>query len=105
MLGALDVDVPDRSHGDPQAVSAYVRPHELELDRLPRGRTAMKAEIVRINAASAVVKVEAFSKDFGIAINVDVPRERYEELQLKVADAVFVFPKRVRMFTQNDFQI
>jgi sulfate transport system ATP-binding protein len=105
VLGALDVAYPDHAPQAANPLTAYVRPHELELDRLPRGGTSMRAEIVRINAASPVVKVEAFSKDFGIAINIEVPRERYQELALEVADTVFVFPKRVRMFRGNDFQI
>src|SRR6185503_15435191 len=55
MLG--DVAVTDLSdqHEEGRSVAAYVRPHELEIDRRPRGATSIKAEVVRINAASAAV--------------------------------------------------
>ena len=91
-------------HDASAPVTAYVRPHELEIDRLPRGTSSLKAEVVRINAAGAAVKVELFSKDFGLPINVELGQERYATLRLKTADQVFVFPKRVRVFVQ-DYQI
>ncbi|HXQ24576.1 MAG TPA: sulfate ABC transporter permease subunit CysW [Candidatus Acidoferrales bacterium] len=95
-------------HSDPHDQSAplmaYVRPHELEIDRIPRGRSSLKAEVLRINAAGAAVKVELVAQDFGMPLNVELGRERYAELGLKTGDSVFVFPKRVRVFVQ-DFQI
>jgi len=95
-------------HADPRdqsaPVMAYVRPHELEIDRIPRGRSSLKAEVLRINAAGAAVKVELAAKDFGVPLNVELGRERYAELGLKTGDIVFVFPKHVRVFVQ-DYQI
>ena len=104
LLGGLEVAYPDYPHGESRAVTAYVRPHELEIDRIPRGRESLKAEILRINAASAAVKVELLAKDFGLPLNVELGQERYAKLQLKAGDTVFVFPKRVRVFVQ-DYQI
>ena len=103
LLGGLEVAYPDYPHDESKPVIAYIRPHELQIDRLPRGASSLKAEVLRINAAGAVIKVELFAEDFGMPINVELDRERYGDLQLKVRDIVFVFPKRVRMFV--DYQI
>jgi sulfate transport system ATP-binding protein len=104
LLGSFDVAYPDYPHDESRAVTAYVRPHELEIDRIPRGTSSLKAEVLRINAASSAVKVELFAKEFGVPLNVELTQERYSRLELKAGDTVFVFPKRVRVFVE-DFQI
>jgi len=85
-------------------VKAYVRPHELEVDRVPRDASSLRAEVVRVNPAGAAVKVELLAHDFGVPLNLEVAQEQYRALQLKTGDTVFVFPKRVRVFVE-DYQI
>jgi sulfate/thiosulfate transport system ATP-binding protein len=104
MLGGIELSHGDYPHEEGSPVTAYVRPHELEIDRIPRGPSSLKADVVRINPAGAAVKVELFAEEFGIPVNVELARDRYTELHLKTGDTVFVFPKRVRVFVQ-DFQI
>ena len=104
LLGSFEMAYPDYPHDESRAVTAYVRPHELEIDRLPRGTSSLKADVLRVNAASAAVKVELFAKEFGVPLNVELTQEHYATLRLKAGDTVFVFPKRVRMFVE-DYQI
>jgi sulfate transport system ATP-binding protein len=101
LLDTFDVDYPDYTQGESRPAAVYVRPHELEIDRVPRGRSTLKAEILRINPARSAVKVELISKDFGLNVTVELAQERYAELQLKTGDTVYVFPKRVRVFVQE----
>jgi sulfate transport system ATP-binding protein len=101
LLGSFEMAYPEYPHDESRPVTAYVRPHELEVDRIPRGASSLKAEVIRINAAGPAVKVELFAKDFGIPLNVELSQERHTELRLKPGDTVFVFPKRVRVFVQN----
>jgi sulfate transport system ATP-binding protein len=104
LLGSFEMAYPDYPHDESREVTAYVRPHELEIDRIPRGTSSLKADVLRVNAASAAVKVELFAKEFGVPLNVELTQERYATLELKAGDTVFVFPKRVRVFVEN-FQI
>ncbi|MFI5397816.1 MAG: sulfate ABC transporter permease subunit CysW [Candidatus Binatia bacterium] len=103
MLGGLEVAYPEYPHDESRPVKAYVRPHELEIDRLPRGSASLKSEVLRINPTGSLVKVELFTKDFGWPLNIELDQEHYAKLQLKTGDTVFVFPKRVRVFV--DYQI
>ena len=103
MFGSLKVAYPDLPHDESTPVRAYVRPHELEIDRLPRGSSSLQAEVVRVNAAGSLAKVELLAKDYGWPLNVEVDQERYAILELKAGDTVFVFPKRVRVFV--DYEI
>jgi len=65
------------------------------------GSTLTMAANTRINAAGAGVKVELSSSEFGALVNVVISRERLSELDLHPGDAVYVFPKRVRVFVQD----
>jgi len=104
VLGSFDVAYPEHDSENARPVKAYVRPHELEVDRIPRGQSSLKAEIVRVNAAGSAVKVELVAEEFGVPLNVEVSHERHAKLQLQPGDTVFVFPRRVRVFVQ-DYQI
>jgi len=104
MLGDMEMAYPEYPHDQSRQVKAYVRPHELEIDRLPSDASSLAAEVVRINSASAAVKVELTARGFGFPILVELTRERHAELTLQQGDNVYVFPKRVRMFVE-DFQI
>ncbi|MBI1818127.1 MAG: sulfate ABC transporter permease subunit CysW [Deltaproteobacteria bacterium] len=97
----LDLTPSGSPHDPAKPVTAYVRPHELEIDRIPRGNSSLKAEVVRINAAGAAVKVEVAAQEFGININVEIGQEQHARLNLRPGDRVFVFPRRVRVFVQD----
>jgi sulfate/thiosulfate transport system ATP-binding protein len=71
---------------------AYLRPHELDVDR-SAGGNSIQARVMHVNPAGSVVKVRVWSEDFRLAINVDIPPERYKHLGLRNGDVVFVFPK------------
>jgi len=104
LLGSFEVPYPEHPQDESRPVTAYVRPHELELDRIPRGPSSLKAEVLRVNAAGAAVKVELLAEELGLPLNVEISQERYAKLELKSGERVFVFPKRVRVFVQ-DYQI
>ncbi len=100
-IDTLQVALPD---GDGDGAKAFVRSHELEIQRERNGRPALKANIVHINPARPVVKVRLHAEEFGVWLNVDVGWERYADLRLKSGDTVYVAPRNVRVFV-HDFQI
>jgi sulfate transport system ATP-binding protein len=103
-LHGFELAYPDYPHQEAKPATVYVRPHELEVDRTAVDSSSILATVLRINPAGAAVKIELLAKDFGVPLNVVLARERYIELQLRVGEEVFVFPKRVRVFVQ-DFSI
>ncbi len=72
---------------------AYLRPHELDIDRTPLDRHSIQVKVIHINPAGSVVKVRLWSEDFGLAVNVDIAPDRYKALNLASGDTVFLFPK------------
>jgi sulfate transport system ATP-binding protein len=76
----------------------YVRPHELEISREAAGPSSLVARILRMNPAGSFAKVELASSQGG-EFQVDLPFERYLELDLQIGETVNVSPRRVRVFT------
>jgi len=105
MLGDLEVDYPDQPQQEGRRATAFVRSHELEIQRSWNGASStLKAEVVQVSPARGVVKVRLIAADFGLALNVDVGWERFSELRLGVGDCVYVAPRRVRVFV-DDYSI
>jgi sulfate transport system ATP-binding protein len=104
-FGGMEVAYPEHPHAESKAVMGFVRPHELEIDRHPNGKSSLPARVVQINPAGSVAKVRVTSDEFGLALNIDLHMERYNELQLRSGDTVYVSPRRVRVFTPEDYAI
>src|SRR5262244_771974 len=79
----------------------YVRPHLLEIDRQPNGGSHFRARIKHINAAGPLVKVEAIAA-WGDPVHIEMPQEKYRDLQLTKDESVFVIPKDVKVFQNGE---
>lgn len=97
VLPGLTVDVPELSATSAPSANVYVRPHELEIERQHNGVAMLAASVARINPAGSVAKIILAAAD-GSAIHVDLPFERFHELQLQLGEQVFLSPKKMRVF-------
>jgi sulfate transport system ATP-binding protein len=101
VAGSLEVDYPDYAHDEPRAAAVYVRPHELDIDRTANGAPSLPARVVHVNPAGPVTRVQLVVPDFGMEVSVDVSPARSAELGLRPGDAVYVSPRRVRVFVPD----
>jgi sulfate transport system ATP-binding protein len=76
----------------------YVRPHDLELTR-EASADGFAAEVVRAATAGALARID-LKDDDGHRIQVEMPRERFEELRPKEGDRVHVRARQVRVFPE-----
>ena len=102
LLGDWSLELPelDPSSFDRQSASSaklYVRPHEWEIDKRQNGTPSLEAKVARVNPAGSTAKV-LLSLNGERDLLVDLPFERFVELDLQVGETVFVAPKRVRIF-------
>ncbi len=79
----------------------YVRPHSLEIDRVPNGGSHFRARVKHINSAGPLVKVEAIA-EWGDPVHIEMSQDRFQSLQLVKDEAVFVIPKDVKVFAKNE---
>jgi sulfate/thiosulfate transport system ATP-binding protein len=105
LLGGIEVAYPAYPHGESRVATAYVRPHELEIDHLPINSSSLRARVLQVNPAGPVAKVRLESEDFGVEMHVDVNLRRYAELALKPGDTVHVAPRHVHVFMPEDYAI
>ena len=95
--GGVEVAYPDYPHGESRDAAVYVRPHELDIERL-EVEGALRIEVKRVNPAGAVAKIYGVSVDFGSDVHVELTADRYRELNLHEGEVVYVAPRRVRVF-------
>ena len=100
-LGSFAVAYPEYPHEESRAATAFVRSHELDIQRVRNGRPALQANVVHINPARTVVKVRLHSPEFGLWLNVDLGWETYTGLKLRAGESVYVSPRKMRVFVQN----
>src|SRR4051812_31344452 len=104
LLGNVALDYSGSQHAEGRRANVYVRPHELQIERLANGSPSMSASVSRINPAGSVAKIN-LQGVAGNDIQVDLPFEQFLELDLKLGEQVYVSPKRVRVFSPDDYVI
>ena len=104
-LPGFAMEYPEYQKTESRNATAYVRPHEVELNRAPTLDTSLPVRVVHVNPAGPVTRVRLVSDVFGAALNVDLSPGRYRELELRPGDEVFATPKRVRVFLPEDYSI
>jgi sulfate/thiosulfate transport system ATP-binding protein len=78
----------------------FVRPHSLEITRQPNGANQFRATTKHINAAGPLVKVEAVT-EWGAAVHVEMPQERFHALGLHKGEEVFITPRDLAVFAKE----
>src|SRR5580698_1922653 len=81
-----------------EAARVFVRPYELEIERQPRNGNTVAANIVRIQSAGSIVRVELerLGSTVGLgepedpSINVELTHDQYRSLGLRTGESVFV---------------
>ncbi len=104
-LGELAFAYPEYQQTEARETTAYVRPHEVELERVPVNGSSLAVKVLHVNPAGPVTRVRVASDVFGVAMNVDLRPERYAELALRPGDEVYALPRRVRVFMPEDYVI
>ena len=97
-VGSLELEYPEYSHDESRPATVYVRPHELDLDRSPASAASLAGRVLHVNPVGPVARVQVAVDDFGLDIHVDLTPDRLAELRLQRGDAVYVSPRRVRVF-------
>jgi sulfate/thiosulfate transport system ATP-binding protein len=83
---------------------AYVRSHDIEIERSPQDSTALKAVIRHIQKLGPSVRITLAIDDNGEFIEAELTRDVFQSLGLQHGESVFVRPRQVRVFV-DDYQI
>jgi sulfate transport system ATP-binding protein len=80
---------------------AYVRPHDLEIERNSQNRSSIPARVRHINSAGPIVRVQLELPDTGQNVEAELTRDRYRELALLCDEQVYVVLRNARVFAQD----
>ncbi len=88
------------ANGDGPAV-AYVRPHDLEVSRVPQNGSSIPARILHINSAGPIVRVQMELSGTAQGVEAELTRDRYRELALASGEQVYIALRNARVFAQD----
>ncbi len=108
-IGEIEVDAPEHVEAEELAAVAYVRPHDIHVDRVADGEGAIAARVSHILALGPIVRLELTREGSGNEgnegnkaneepIQVEISKERFRELKLTRNDQVFIRPSRFDLF-------
>ncbi len=99
-IDGIEVDAPEHAEAEELAAVAYVRPHDIEVDRTAQGDTALAARVTHVLSVGPIVRLELVRDDSNDKnpIQVEISKERFRELQLVRGDQVFIKPRRFDLF-------
>jgi sulfate transport system ATP-binding protein len=99
-IGDARVQLPDTA-GSQDAAVFYARPHEIEILRGNPGGSAMAATVHDIRPLGATVRVELDRADGHGSVEVELARDRFNRIGLRVGEAVYLEPRRLRIFGEE----
>jgi sulfate transport system ATP-binding protein len=85
--------------------TAYVRPHELDVDRYTPGAEGIVVKLRRAHAIGPLAQLELERGDNAELIEAVIPNERFSSLGLKEGETLVVRPKRLRVFVDEGASI
>jgi sulfate transport system ATP-binding protein len=98
-LGDVELATPEHGAARDAAALAYVRPHELEVERWSPGDRGIVARLSRATVTGAVARLELDPEDHdGGIVEAHLGAERFRSLGLREGEALVLRPRRARVF-------
>jgi len=102
-IGGIEIDAPGHTEAEELSAVAYVRPHDIHVDKMDNGLNgegAIAAHVSHILSVGPIVRLKVVRNDGKDkeSIEVEISRERFRELQLTRGDQVFIKPSRFDLF-------
>lgn len=104
-LGAIELPAPEHHSAEDVPAVGYVRPHDLVLERKPAGGGSIAARVERIQTLGSVVRVTLALRGDHDTIEAELTRDLFQTLAPEKGETIYIRPRNVRVFVDDDFQI
>ncbi len=101
----VNFDVPDHHRVQDGKGTAYVRPHDLEIDRYEHGAEGIVVKLRRAHAIGPLAQLDLERADNAQLIEATISNERFRNLALKEGETLVVRPKRLHVFVDGGASI
>jgi sulfate transport system ATP-binding protein len=103
VMASGDASINVAGHGAVQdgEGTAYVRPHDLEIDRYQAGAEGIVVKLRRAHAIGPLAQLDLERSDNAELIEAVMSNERFSHLDLKEGETLVVRPKRLRVFVDE----
>ena len=82
-------------------LTAYVRPHEVELATAPGTEPALEADVLHVQAVGPIVRIELQRRDGGGIVEAELSKERHRDLGIQAGARVYIRASRARVFEKE----
>jgi len=109
-LDGMRLDSPEHSGARDAKAMAYVRPHDLTVERYTAGATGIVATLSRAIVVGPIARLELEPTETnpdnpgsGTIIEAQLPAQQFRELGLHEGDTVVATPRKARVFVEEDW--
>jgi sulfate/thiosulfate transport system ATP-binding protein len=99
--GDIALDVPAHGAVRDSKGTAYVRPHDLDVERYTPDAEGIVVKLRRAHAIGPLAQLDLERADNAELIEAVIPNERYRQLGLKDGETLVVRPKRLHVFVDE----
>lgn len=100
-IGQIELAAPEHADAHDLPAVGYVRPHDIQLERVPTGRVFIEAVVDAVHAIGSLVHLELVRQDGGGRIDAELTRERYSELKFQKGERVFIKVRNLRIYLKD----
>ncbi|RYF30483.1 MAG: sulfate ABC transporter ATP-binding protein [Comamonadaceae bacterium] len=107
-LDGMRLDSPEHSGARDAKALAYVRPHDLQVERYVAGASGIVAKLARVIVVGPTARLELEPTESnpdnpgsGTVIEAQLPAQQFRELGLKEGDTVVATPRKARVFVED----
>jgi len=100
VLASDGVEFDVAGHGSGKG-TAYIRPHDLEVERYEQGAEGIVVKLRRAHAIGPLAQLDLERTDNAQIIEATISSDRYIALDLKEGETLVVRPKRLRVFVDE----
>jgi sulfate/thiosulfate transport system ATP-binding protein len=100
-FATMSVDTPEHAGAPTRAVRVFVRPHDFDVETHRNGHPCFSAVVKRIHSAGPNVRLDLVA-DSGEHLHAELPQDRFRALAIAVESQVFVTPREVKVFANEE---
>ncbi|MDO9052194.1 MAG: sulfate ABC transporter ATP-binding protein [Methylotenera sp.] len=105
-IAGIDLKLDDHHATQNTPALAFVRPHDIEIFKERReDKVGFEAIVSYVHAIGPLVRLELQRADHTELVEAELTQERFRELNLTANDNVYIYPRNVRVFLNEEAPI